>query len=231
MFDFEISKGYLIYHPRKGTIKSNPIKHPSYFYYCSIYNITSYCFSTVCLWCQWARDMRVTRLLSCAFQCQGMFLPQHWVLIPTRGHCVAEQPVHPRVCGCGSGHRACENRHTIIMLLSLTTAPHISPLLVWCLFLYLKFTSFLWFWRSTKSILYSLHAAWSSNGGTAKHLNPVLSMLQWPEHNTKSEWSSLLCITSANNQFLVKGGIWDVFSPKFKFQIYQLINSKCRQKL
>lgn len=174
MFDFEISKGDLIYHPRKGTIKSNWIKHPSYFYYCSIYNITSYCFSTVCLWCQWARDMRVTRLLSCPFQCQGMFLPQHWVLIPTRGRCVAEQPVHPRVCGCGSGHRACENRHTIIMLLSLT-APYISPLLVSCLFLYLKFTSFLWFWRSTKSILYSFHTAWSSNGGTAKRLNPVLS--------------------------------------------------------
>lgn len=41
-----------------GNIKRNGIKHPSYFYYSSIYNVTSYCFSTVCLWCRWIRDTR-----------------------------------------------------------------------------------------------------------------------------------------------------------------------------
>lgn len=44
------------------------------------------------------------------------------------GHRVAEQAVHPPVCGCGSGHSACENRHTVMTLPSLTTAPsHLPP--------------------------------------------------------------------------------------------------------
>lgn len=55
----ELVEGCLIFHssnPRRGNIKRHWIKHPSYFYYSSIYNVTSYCFSTVCLWCQWNRD-------------------------------------------------------------------------------------------------------------------------------------------------------------------------------
>lgn len=54
----ELVEGCLIFHssrPRKGNIKKQRIKHPSYFYYSSIYNVTSYCFSTVCLW---RRDTR-----------------------------------------------------------------------------------------------------------------------------------------------------------------------------
>lgn len=56
------------------------------------------------------------------FKCQGVFNHNTWSHVELR---VGDRALRLRVSERAAGHRACENRNTIIMLLPLTWNPHV----------------------------------------------------------------------------------------------------------